>query len=139
MSRTRDKATDRFLAILLSIMMVIAALPIGTLHVNAAGTSYALYVNSMEDGSAVDVDDAAVEYKVTIDPNAEEPEVTGSATTVSGKVDIDLSSYADVISQENPASMEVTVSKDGYETVNTTVTVYDAVKGISISPMTNSG
>lgn len=126
MSGKRDKATDRFLAILLSIVMLIAALPIGTLHVDAAGTSYALYVNSIEDGSAVDVDGATVDYKVTIDPNAEEAEVTGSATTASGKIDVDLSAYADVISQENPASMDITVSKDGYETVNATITVYDA-------------
>lgn len=126
MSRTRDKATDRFLAMLLSIAMLIATLPIGALYVNAAGTSYALYVRTIEDGSAVAVEDATVEYKVTIDPNAEEPEVTGSATTMSGKIDIDLSAYADVISQENPASMDIIVTKDAYKTENITVTITNA-------------
>ncbi len=127
------KGTERFLAMLLSIAIIFAMIPISTLQVKAEETPYTLYVNSTVSGAEVPVDGATVTYQVTIDPNAETPEVEDSAITTEGKIEIDLSEYADDISSGNPASMKITVTKDGYEAVDKEVSVEDVADTCTIS------
>lgn len=117
MSRTRVKSTDRFLAILLSVLMVFAMLPMTSLTAFAATTEntnpYTVTVNDV-DGAAIDGATIKLYKKYS-----EDVVLDLSATTdANGKAAIDNSDIAKILGQAGLKSgtATLTVSKEGYVT-----------------------
>ena len=117
MSRTRVKSTDRFLAILLSVLMVFAMLPMTSLTAFAATTEYPnSYTVTVKDEGGVAIEGATIKlYKeysgnVVLDLSA--------TTDANGTAAIDNSKIADILSQAdlNSGTVTLTVSKEGYVT-----------------------
>lgn len=116
MSRTRVKLRDRFLAALLSVLMIFAMIPVTTLHALAATTEYPNhYTVTVTDGENL-IEGA----QVTLVSN----EITMSldlegTTDESGVVAFDSSTISDAFDVSGYDGSEIpitiTVQKDGYE------------------------
>lgn len=117
MSRTRVKLRDRFLAALLSVLMIFAMMPVTTLQAFAATTEYPdAYTVTVKDEEGVAVESATVNVYADL---GNDVILDLSATTdANGTAAIDNSLIADVLAEAGLGSTSVTltVSKDGYET-----------------------
>lgn len=124
MSRTRVKLRDRFLAALLSVLMIFAMIPVTTLQAFAATTEYPdAYTVTVKDEEGVAVESATVNVYADL---GNDVILDLSATTdANGTAAIDNSLIADVLAEAGLGSTSVTltVSKDGYETHQGTVGV----------------
>lgn len=114
MSRTRVKPTDRFLAILLSVLMVFAMVPVTTLHTFAATQdfpdSYTVTVT--------DVKNAIEGAQVTIESSETGTDLNLKSTTnANGVAAFDVAALEEAFSGYDGSTIPVviTVQKDGYE------------------------
>lgn len=117
MSRTRVKLRDRFLAALLSVLMIVAMIPVTTLQAFAATTEYPdAYTVTVKDEEGVVVEGATV--NVYADFGNDVILDLSATTDANGTAAIDNSLIADVLAEAGLGSTSVTltVSKDGYET-----------------------
>ena len=117
MSRTRVKLRDRFLAALLSVLMIVAMIPVTTLQAFAATTEYPdAYTVTVKDEEGVAVEGATV--NVYADFGNDVILDLSATTDANGTAAIDNSLIADVLAEAGLGSTSVTltVSKDGYET-----------------------
>lgn len=114
MSRTRVKPTDRFLAILLSVLMVLAMVPVTTLHTFAATQDFPdSYTVTVTDGK-----NAIEGAQVTIESSETGAELNLKSTTnANGVAAFDVAALEEAFSGYNGSTIPVviTVQKDGYE------------------------
>lgn len=114
MSRTRVKPTDRFLAILLSVLMVLAMVPVTTLHTFAKTQDFPdSYTVTVVDGK-----NAIEGAQVTIESDETGIELKLNSTTdANGVAAFDVAALREAFLGYNGSTIPVviTVQKDGYE------------------------
>lgn len=125
MSRRKVKLSDRFLALLLSVLMIFAMIPVTTLQSLAETEEYPNYYTV-----TVTEENGAVIAGANINLYAEIPETDvildlSAQTDNNGTAAIDNAEIAEVLTNANTdsASVKLTVSKDGYETKETDTVV----------------
>lgn len=114
MSRTRVKPTDRFLSILLSVLMVLAMVPVTTLHTFAATQDFPdSYTVTVTDGkNAIEGAQVAIESSETgAELNLK------STTNANGVAAFDVAALEEAFSEYNGSTIPVVINvqKDGYE------------------------
>lgn len=112
MSRAKVKTTDRFLAILLSVLMVFAMVPVASLHAIAATDDYPnSFTVSVTDGTTkingAEVKLQNAEYGLDISAPTD-----NDGVAVFDTADIENVFIENTISQ---ISVEITISKEGYD------------------------
>lgn len=113
MSRTKVKLTDRFLAILLSVLMLFAMIPVTTLQTFAATTNYTV---SISDGvNPIPGATVTLTGKENC-PGFEMEAITDSNGEASFETDEMVSKLSTTATEEN-VDLVVSVSKVGYETI----------------------
>lgn len=120
MSKTRFKVADRFLAVLLALIMVIGMMPV---TVFAAAVDYpGKFTVTVKDGSQGPVDGAEISYEIKVNDSTKK---TDSTTTDSdGVAGIDLSDYQEEIEgSSDTVTLSYTVTKTGFQTQTGSVTV----------------
>lgn len=118
MSNPRVRKTDRFLAILLTLVMVIGMLP-----VSAYASSEEFpdkFTVTVKDSNGAPVADAKVTYTLKVDGEAKvSDKETDNPTNSNGVVAIDLSTYEADISGGSNVTITVTASKESLFTEKT--------------------
>lgn len=119
MSRTRIKPADRFLAALLSVMMFVAMMPIGTLNTLADTTYPDEYTVSVKDSEGNVISGATVEYTITYSNNTGNPQQGSGTTDENGVVSLGalVAPGAGVT-----ADIKIRVTADGYTECSNTYT-----------------
>lgn len=118
MSRTSVKLRDRFLAALLSVLMIVAMIPVTTLQAFAATEDYLTI--TVTDGENP-IKDASVNIKAT-----GEIAMNFTATTnENGVAAFDANEISSIINAAtvDPVNLSVSVEKDGYDKKETEITV----------------
>ena len=123
MSRTRVKLCDRFLAALLSIMMIVAMIPVTTLQAFAATDEYPnSYTVTVTDG-----ENAIEGAQVTVASSTWEVELNLQGTTdANGVASFESNAIAEAMQLLDGSSFPatVTVTKDGYEEASQSATIW---------------
>lgn len=111
MSNPRVRKTERFLAILLTLVMVIGMLPISAY---ASSTDFPdKFTVTVKDSEGTPVADAKVTYTLKVDGEAKvSDQETDNPTNSNGAVAIDLSAYEADISGDSNVTITVTASKE---------------------------
>ena len=134
MSRTKIRPTDRVLAILLSVLMVLAMIPLTTLHTFAATQDFPdSYTVTVTDGK-----NAIEGAQVTIESSETEAELNLKSTTnANGVAAFDVAALEDAFSGYDGSKIPVviTVQKDGYEqkTQNETIASDNLTANVDVS------
>lgn len=134
MSRTSVKPTDRFLAILLSVLMVLAMGPVTTLHTFAATQDFLdSYTVTVTDGN-----NAIEGAQVTIESSEAGAELNlNSMTNAKGVAAFDVAALEEAFSGYDGSTIPVviTVQKDGYEqkTQNETIASDNLTANVDVS------
>lgn len=114
MSRTRVKPTDRFLSILLSVLMVLAMVPVTMLHTFAATQDFPdSYTVTVTDGK-----NAIEGAQVTIESSETGAELNLKSTTdANGVAAFDVAALEEAFSGYDGSTIPVVINvqKDGYE------------------------
>ena len=111
MSNPRTRKTDRFLAILLTFMMVIGMLPVS---VYAGPIEFPNnFTVTVKDENGTPVSGAAVTYTLRVDGEEKLSDQSTEPTNSNGIAAIDLSEYEENITAGN-VTISVTVSKDPF-------------------------
>lgn len=124
MSRTRVKLSDRFLAVLLSVLMIFAMIPVTTLQAFAATTEYPdkLTITVTDGENAVS---GAVVVLNGVGPYSDL--LMEDTTDENGVADFDSNSINSALiaaGVEYTTQMEFTVTKDGYESYEGKATMF---------------
>lgn len=123
MSKKNVKVADRILAVFLTVLMLFSMMPVSIFANAAAETDYTITV---KDEEANLISGATVAFIISVDG---EIASDGSATTdENGAAVIDLAEYADEKAEDKTVAIDCTVTKDGYVTKETEITV-EALSG----------
>lgn len=123
MSKKNVKVADRILAVFLTVLMLFSMMPVSIFANAAAETDYTITV---KDEEANLISGATVAFIISVDG---EIASDGSATTdENGAAVIDLAEYADEKAEDKTVAIDCTVTKDGYVTKETEITV-EALNG----------
>ena len=110
MSNFRTKVMDRFLSVLLTLVMVVGMLPV-TVFASAADYE-GKYVITVTDSKGPVISEANIEYKIKVDSLEQN---SGSVKTDSeGMAGIDLSNYQNDFNDKKQITISYTVTKDDY-------------------------
>ena len=121
MSRTRVKTTDRILAALLSVLMLLAMLPVAGLQVMAATEGHPdAYTITVTDEADAPVEEASVTIR-----NTEYSLELSGITDEKGVVAFETEAIQSVLTDNalDKISVELSISKNGYESYNELVDI----------------
>lgn len=129
MSNSKTKTSNRILALLLSLIMIIGIVPIKA-YASTPSIQNA-FSFTVKDNSSNAITDANISYDIKVNGASAK---TGSAVTNDkGEVEIsDMQGYADQI-VTNSVAISYTVSKDGYTPVSDNYNVTDKNANISVT------
>lgn len=121
MSNFKTKVMDRFLSVLLALVMVIGMLPI---TVFASATDYeGQYVITVKEKSGSALDEVEIDYKIKVDSG--EKTSAKVTTDTDGSIGINLTEYTEQIAASK-VTIEYTAAKSGYVSVSDVITVENA-------------
>lgn len=126
MSNSATKVMDRFLSVLLALVMVIGMLPV-TVFASAADYEGQYVITVKEQGGSA-ISEATIAYQIKVDGSQQ---TTGNVTTdADGTAGIDLNEYQTQIDGDQTVTIAYTVTKSGYTTASGEITV-ESVDGTS--------
>lgn len=123
MSKKNVKVADRILAVFLTVLMLFSMMPVSIFVSAAAETDYTITV---KDEEANLISGATVNYAINVD--GEKAEDGNAITDENGVAVIDLAEYSDEKAEDKAVTIDCNVTKDGYVTKETEITV-EALSG----------
>lgn len=104
---------NRLLAVILTLMIVIAMIPINVIPVNAATEDYPDdFTITVKDSKGQKVDEANVDYSVKVNG---EKKLSGKISSEKGIAIIEKMDTLDIDNEENTVTVDAVVTKKGYE------------------------